>query len=208
MRLKEKLFRGHFIYFFLYWLYEIYMDRRIGGIRLNKMLRSEYEGLGIFPVQSTNYRMLDQIIDFIYLTPQDVFVDVGCGWGRMISYLMIKKRECKYIGVEINSEAAEVARKRFEAYSKVQIITANITEYIPKNVTVFFLSNPFNANILSRFLEKISSEINHPVRLIYLHAVYQDMLECRQDNWCIELNHIIRPKHHIPVKFSIFKYTP
>lgn len=204
MSVKDKVLRGHYLFFIYYWLYEAYMDRKIGGIRINKML-GEIEAVNIFPVQSTSYRILDQLNEHIKVDENDVFVDVGCGWGRMISYMLIKGKICNLIGIEINKEAAEIANQRLKAYSNVMIMHGDILEYIPDKATVFFLSNPFSADILRQFIMKINKEIKHSVKLIYLHAVYQEVFS-EFSEWCVELDTFLRPRYHIPIRLCIYSY--
>lgn len=206
--LKDFIRRGHFLYFFVYWVYGVWMDIRIGGKRLNHMTDTEHADTDVFPVQSTSYRILDQMLTEIQVSPADVFVDVGCGWGRLISFLWLNKRRCRYIGVEINERAAAVARERFKSFPNITILTGNILDHIPTDATIFFLSNPFGEALMDAFLDKIEKEVVHPVKLIYLHAVYHDTIRQRTRRWRIVRDVMLAPSHHIPVRFCVYQYTP
>ena len=211
MTFKEFVVRGHFIYFFRCWLYEQYMDRRIGGKSLSGMRDNhDFQGGQVdkewHPVQSTDYRILREVIPYIKVSPNDIFVDVGCGCGRMISYMILKGNDCEYIGVDINREAAETARKRFIRYPNVHIETNNILSYFPEKGTVFFLSNPFGADILDQFLLKAESILKHRVILYYIIAEHTDVFEVHKE-WK-KLNDItLHPRYYNPIRLCIYEYT-
>ena len=213
MTIRQFIHRGHFFYYFGYWVYELLMDMLIGGVRLNKMLDNSQVTICDHPVQSTPYRLLDLIVDYFQLDVSDVFVDVGCGWGRVISFLMLKFKmtktqwSCKFVGIEINTKAANIAKKRFRDFKQVEIINSDILLNIPRDATVFYLFNPFGEKDLVYFINSINKKINHPVRLLYLNDVYGSVIN-NATNWFLIKRMVIKPKYHLPIKLGIYQYIP
>ena len=67
------------------------IDRRICGQSLvpyvPSICRDDKNGIGGTGTQSTHYALLRRIFSHIDLTPADVFMDVGCGKGRVLAFL-------------------------------------------------------------------------------------------------------------------------
>lgn len=203
---SEKLKRGHFLYFGYYFFYTKYMDKRIAGQSLQGFVCNP--GDEIFPVQSITYRMLHCLEKVIRISPDDVFVDIGCGWGRLIGYLNEKKIGGKEMyGVDINRSATEVSAKIFKDRPHIHIICADAREcYIPES-TVLFMYNPFGESILASFLDMLEQKSGHSIRLYYLHAVYENVFEKRKDRWKLLSRQMLCPKHHIPVVLCEYELT-
>lgn len=209
MELHQRILRGHYLYFGYYWLYEQIMDRKIGGKVLNEMLENDdycnsFSDNEWHPVQSTSYRLLILAIKYIYVNQDDVFVDVGCGFGRIISYLIIKHRKCRYIGIDINKAATDLARKRFENCPDVTIIRDNVLNCIPKDASIFYLFNPFGANILDKFLQKVEDQTVRNIKLIYLNPVHKNIFE-HHKQWQLTESIILTPKFHLPIEMNIYE---
>lgn len=209
MRLLDFLQRGHFIYFGYYWAYSKIMDWNIGHKSLEGMIDNDEFCKGPIdyewhPVQSTSYRLLTKAIKYIYVNEDDVFVDVGCGFGRVISYLIIKKRKCRYIGIDINSTAVRIANERFRKHSHVRIIHDNVLNCIPADATILYLFNPFGSDILDLFLDKAEQVLRNKVKLIYLNSVHKNIFE-KHPEWKLRESIMLQPKFHQPIPMLIYE---
>lgn len=187
------------------------MDWNIGHKSLEKMIENHEFCNGPVdsewhPVQSTSYRLLTKAIQYIYVNESDVFVDVGCGFGRVISYMIIKKRKCRYIGIDINGSASRIARERFKNHLNVRIIHENVLNCIPCDATILYLFNPFGSDILDLFLEKAEQVLHHKVRLIYLNPVHKAVFE-KHPRWKLRENIILKPKFHLPISMYIYEFN-
>ncbi len=88
------------------------LDRKIGGISLAEVRESRFQDLGAYPTMSAEYGAIDMMFRHFPLSEKDVFVDVGCGFGRVISRLLLKKSPCKkYYGVELDPDVAAITAK-------------------------------------------------------------------------------------------------
>lgn len=116
------------------------------------------------------------IVFFTLLTikPNDVIVDVGCGKGRVLNYLLYKGVTNKIIGVEINSEVALLTRNALSRFSNVSIIDSNINDTFPTDGTIFYLYNPFGLNTILEFSNKFKS-LKTDFKIVYLSPTHKDV---------------------------------
>lgn len=147
-------------------LENFFWDLRYGGKLLDDEKLSPFYEQGCYHTQSTEYEELKNIFSFWELRDSDVLMDVGCGRGRVLNFLLRKWPKGRLYGVEIDPEIGDFTRKRLRNYSNVTIITGNATEHVLKEVTVYFLFNPFMENLAMQFIEQVEKTHEH-VRLIY-----------------------------------------
>jgi len=117
------------------------------------------------------------------VTEREVFVDFGCGKGRVI-YLASRYRFKEVIGVDVSESALEVARKNLEKTrsrrrcGKVTLCHVDATQYpIPPEMSVAFFYNPFRGNVFESVIGNIRDSLaGHPrnLRIICLRPLYQD----------------------------------
>jgi predicted RNA methylase len=108
---------------------------------------------------------------------KDVFLDYGSGMGRaVISAATYPFR--KVIGVELSAQLNVLAEENIRrAHTKlkcknVQVITADAASYLPPDeVTIFFLFNPFDGEILARVFDNIRTSLENAPR--HIRVVYQ-----------------------------------
>lgn len=179
---KEKILRGHYLYFLYYYLYTRITDHRIAGTSLDVFECNP--GEEIFPVQSATYRVLKQLLPEIEIHKDDIFADIGCGRGRLLGYLFLNNiRGKKNYGVDINREAADFAGKVFRNDDCTEIIHGDATKVTIADGTVFLLYNPFGRTVLEQFLDHLEKTVRPGCRVYYLHAVYEECFTEREDSW-------------------------
>jgi SAM-dependent methyltransferase len=166
---------------YLYTLRARREDRRIGGASMDGIRPSRFRALGAEATQSSDYRCLDRMMRQLDLAPRDVFVDVGCGEGRVLTYLYLRKFRGRLIGVELDPDVAEQARQRTAHCANIEIRCANVLEdpALVQQATVYYLFNPFNGKIFSKFVALLEKSCPHPVRLAYLFDYYAPYLDGR-----------------------------
>ena len=196
---------GTYLYLLFHRYRALYLDVLIGGKSLTGIIPSKYKNLNAFATQSTDYRLLRPIFKSYVLKPSDVFVDVGCGKGRVLSYLLLKKFSGKIIGVELDPGFADFAQKRLNNYKNVTIICGNILNIMPKEATVFYLFNPFNEIVFRNFIDEIENNINHKVTIIYCADLFKDYLVNRK-GWIIRESKTINRRFGNPMQYSIIEY--
>ena len=192
MTKSEILIRGHYLYHLYFWLYGIVYDLRILGKITNKTIVNKF--YDAYPSQNMSYYYLRELIDEIKVKKEDVVVDVGCAWGRLLGYLERKTETKKLIGVEINHDIAEQAKSFFKGTERVEIREGNILDALPEDGTVFILFNPFGRETLRKMVELIEEKVDHAVRIIYIHPTEERVFYGR-DRWEMKKSGTLRPRH-------------
>ncbi|MBQ6551660.1 MAG: methyltransferase domain-containing protein [Lachnospiraceae bacterium] len=132
-------------------------------------------------MQNSDYRCLAQIFKAVPLRGDDVYVDVGCGEGRTLTYHASRHFCGKEYGVELDPAFAEIAARRTKRYGNVEIVCGNVLEQekVVKEGTAFFLYNPFGREVLVQFLDMIERE--------HGSGVPENMPEAGSDDRCVRL---------------------
>jgi len=131
----------------------------------------------------TRARPLRRLLTTLDLPTDGVFVDFGCGKGRVVM-IAAEYGFGRVVGVEYSPELCAAARKNVALFRDkvgrdldVEIVESDVVDYdIPPDANVFFMFNPFQTEVLEAVVEKIArSAAEHPkkVWLIYLYP------ECR-----------------------------
>jgi 16S rRNA A1518/A1519 N6-dimethyltransferase RsmA/KsgA/DIM1 with predicted DNA glycosylase/AP lyase activity len=147
----------------------------------NMVIQTRFSNEGAFNTQSSKERFVQLIFNNVPLTEKDVFVDVGCGVGKVLS--MLHSYYKNIIGVEIDPIIAELARNRVKDMDNVKVVTGNILDCKTeiKLATVFYLFNPFNSAVLDSFLTLVERVGRKDVRIIYSNDIYKQVFE--QHHW-------------------------
>ena len=184
-------------------------DKRYGGISVNQKKASRYRELGAYATQSSDYRCLRQVFRAVPLRHDDVFVDVGCGEGRVLTYLYEQGFRGKVIGIELDEEVAETAAKRTASCRNITICCGNVLEKseIFRDATAVYLFNPFSGSVFQDFVALLEAVCTKPVRLYYLACLYVDELENRERWSLVSAGTIYRPGIR-PMPFTVHELTP
>lgn len=193
----------------IYTFFAVRRDKRYGDISINQKKVSRYRELGACATQSSDYRCLRQVFRAVPLRHDDVFVDVGCGEGRVLTYLYEQGFRGKAIGIELDEEVAETAAKRTASCRNITICCGNVLEKseIFRDATVVYLFHPFSRSIFQAFIALLESSCTKPVRLYYLNWLYADELENRERWNLISDGMIYRPGIR-PMPFTVHELTP
>jgi SAM-dependent methyltransferase len=120
------------------------------------------------------------------IRPSDVFVEFGCGKGRVVLDAARRYRFRRVVGVELAPDLSDVARRlvarerRRLRCPNVSIETVDATEYtVPDDMTYAYLYNPFNGAIFERVFDNILASLDRaprPLRLIYVHPMEHETI--------------------------------
>lgn len=184
------------------------IDKKICGMSLKRVIASKYrESHGATSATATSYAVLSEVIDTKKINENSKFIDVGCGKGRVLAYLLNKKVNCKMVGVELDADVAEIAKSWTEKYKNVEIIQDNVFDLDISEYTDFCLSRPFERDAFIKFLNKIESEAKQQIN-VYLISDQQigDYLDNRE-GWTLEERGILYFKKGLFVYFSPQRYS-
>jgi hypothetical protein len=143
-------------------------DLRYGSF-LGGTVETRYEHLGAHDVGNVEYEDLPPLFAPARVEPGDVIVDVGVGKGRSINWLLERFQANRIVGIELDPDVAAKTAKRLRRYENVTILCADATDALPPDGTVFYLFNPFDASVMSRFIDAFLAEGMAPGRRIVYH---------------------------------------
>ena len=152
------------------------LDLRYGGW-FGGIIKSRYKHLGAKDTQSSFYYVMSSVFLYFPLKKGDVFVDIGCGKGRTINWLLVQGYTNRLIGIEIDEGIADRTKKKFAKYKNVEIISGNALDNIPAEGTVFYVYNSFNAEMLVRFKDLLRDMFGNKrkVTIIYVNYAHLDV---------------------------------
>lgn len=177
-------------------LYNHILDYVYAGEFLGKIHYSEKQKTnGAHPTESTDYLGLFSAWRKVAITDSDVIVDVGCGKGRTILWLLKHHKGNKIYGIEVENEIADQTIKRFERYSNVRIIKGDAINNIPRDGNIFYLYNPFIEPIVRNFKEKLEELFylnKNSITVIYHNPWYLRVF-LNDPKWTVNFHHL-KPK--------------
>lgn len=135
--------------------------------------------------QAAAYWTIRRTFRQLRLRSDDVFVDIGCGLGRVIC-VAARQPLRRVVGIELMEHYAEQARVNVSRLrgrrAPVEVICDDAATADLGNGTVYYLFNPFGAETLRDFLANLRESIRRnprPVRLCYGSPRHEEVLaEC------------------------------
>ncbi len=182
----------HTTFAILRYLEDLRFDWRYGTDTAEKVslssLSVDSDNLGrATAYKASDIRLLMQILSSTFFPNGSVFVDIGAGKGKalLVAAGLPFKR---VVGLEFSAELCDIARKNIAVFSKHVELTANIeiiqidaVEYaIRSDENVFFLYNPFDGEVMGRFLTNLDrslAEAPRKIWIIYNNPVHREVIE-------------------------------
>ena len=129
---------------------------------------------GRIPYVPSGWRSLPGALRHIPVNDDDVFLDLGCGKGRVV--LQAAERPFKrVIGVELSPELIAVAQENLHAVrdklrcQNVELIVADITTWsIPDDVTILYAYNPVRGELFQAAMNAMIASYDRNPRSLYL----------------------------------------
>jgi cyclopropane fatty-acyl-phospholipid synthase-like methyltransferase len=162
--------------------------------RLNNLLWEYRLGIstrGIVPTDhpdsvhygTMGYRTVERVLGHLDLGPSDVFVDIGCGKGRVLC-CAARHPVRKVLGVDISADLVREARANAERLRgrKAPVEAANLPaqEFDYSDVTALFMFDPFGAATLAPVLERIGRDTKgRSVRLAYANPTHEEVFQAQ-----------------------------
>lgn len=173
-----------FYYCLREYIYEVMFDLRYSRKLLKGNLKTSYKELGANDVYHTKYSAMPLIFRFVRITKKDILVDVGCGKGRIINYWLSRKLTNKIYGLELDPKVAGQTAHHLARWNNVTILSGDAIANLPKDGTLFYFYNPFNAEKVKEFEQALSKLFeNRPVKIIYYNP--KSLYVFHNGNWKI-----------------------
>jgi hypothetical protein len=144
---------------------------------------------------ATDYAIMPQLFDG-RIGPDDVLVDVGCGYGRVINWWLYRGFRNRIVGLEMMTEVAEHTRRRLRRHDNVTIVTGDAIANLPADGTLFYLFNPFDAeDVFQRFLDGVYERTgaNPRLKIVYFAPVLVEAAQA-DPRWVIEMLPVALPR--------------
>jgi SAM-dependent methyltransferase len=137
--------------------------------------------------QAVNEAHLRSALETLAFPEASVFVDIGCGKGKPLLIAARYPYVARAMGVELSGalcEAArrnvEVARARGELNVPVDILQADALSIdFNRGENIFFLNNPFDADLMLRFIGRLRSaaaQDGRTIWMLYYNPVHGDAI--------------------------------
>jgi SAM-dependent methyltransferase len=152
-----------------------WLDLRYGRF-LGGTVPTRFAHLGAFDTANSDYDDLAGLFAAARLGPDDVIVDVGCGRGRVINWLLAHHPENVIYGIELDPAVAAATARRLRRHPSVRIVCGDATALLPVEATVFYLFNPFEEHVLRRFVAAVLQLGDHGLsrerRIVYYRSKF------------------------------------
>lgn len=125
------------------------------------------------------YAAIRLVLRLLALRPTDVFVDIGCGKGRVLCSAA-RHEVAGVVGIDISASLCATAtlnaRRLRGRRAPIYVHHAPAQEFDYTGATVFFLFNPFGADTLDQVLTKIHGDVgDRTVRFAYAVPTFKDV---------------------------------
>ena len=130
-------------------------------------------------IGNSDYMVLKRLFRAVPIRPDDVLVDIGCGKGRVINWWLKLGKDNRIIGVEYDPDTAQKTRTRLLPYKNVEVMQGDAIALVPSEATYLYLFNPFDDELMARFLAALKERIadKSKLRIIYYRPLYLDVIK-------------------------------
>ena len=189
-----------------------YLQRQLTRLKIDLLTQRTFlagqilsiDNNNIIKTVSTNYEELEIIFfEHISLKETDVIVDVGCGKGRVFSYLLYKGLKNKMIGYEINKTVGDKTKKRLGRFKNVEIRSENIFDEFPEQGNIFYLYHPFKEAMMTDFKNQVLKIANRNPVILYNNPFHLDVFN--DESFSSEVFDVPVIKYGYDFRFAIIK---
>jgi hypothetical protein len=141
--------------------------------------------------------------------PDDVFIDVGSGMGRVV-YQAAKFPFKRVIGLEIAEELNRVARYNIDhnrdrlTCQNVELVTQDAVSYqIPDDLTVAYFYNPFEGPFFASVVDNLTASLDRnprQLRIIYYLPKYMNFPNYLLESGRFELQRKMKAPRPAPLR--------
>lgn len=163
---------------------DLVRDKKLGietCDRVSAEDNSRYKDM--IPYVPTPYRILRKVIGCLKLGTGDIFVDIGCGKGRVVFEASLNN-PAKVVGIDMSESLLKAARDNLKAFkmhhARIEFINSDAASYDMSEGTVFFMYHPFGFNTTEAVLGNIRRSLDgnpRKIRIAIYNAAYRDLFE-------------------------------
>jgi SAM-dependent methyltransferase len=154
-----------------------------------------------FHYQASAWTSLRRALDGRSVSRRDVFVDLGCGKGRVLWLAARDYPFRRVIGVEVDAEMADFARANLDANrdrfraGEATVETANAARYgIPDEVTFAYMFSPFGGDVFRAVISNLVASLDRRPRKLTLIYTNPELSSAIDACGRFELVEVIKPR--------------
>lgn len=117
---------------------------------------------------ATPYFVLEELLPAIGLGPQSHLLDVGCALGRVLAYCADIGCPARVTGIELDPKLAREAASWASAYPNLEVRCGSVLDEPLAPYTHFYLFNPFDTAVLTRFLDRLERQARQAVTVVHM----------------------------------------
>lgn len=156
-------------------------DLRYGGF-LGGTQATRFAGLGYYEIANSSYDALTVMLGG-RLRRGDKVVDVGCGKGRVLNFLLSLDLDLDITGIEVDEAVAQATAERLRGYPKVRVLVGDARKQLPASFDLLYMYNPFNASVMVEFEPLLRSRAT---RIVYYNPLHLKAFSRR--HWYVSLH--------------------
>lgn len=196
--------------------HDVKIDKRVCGQSLAEYVpsinRDDAKGTGGTGSDSTHYSMLKQIFSGITLTSSDTLLDVGCGKGRVLAFLISENCPAQLYGIEYNEEVGKIAQEWTERYEQAHILIGDALTLDYNPYTYLTLARSFLPKTYMEFISHLEDNLTHPITFISWYEQSVAAFMDKRPGWTKlqggEIFRINGLRYPCPQAYSIRRYEP
>ena len=188
-------------------------DRKVCGQSLSACEHVDIEGVTGY--QAASYWELDRLFKKEVFTANDHIIDVGCGKGRLLAYMLRRNFPGAISGVEISPHLAAIVRQWTQRVgnSKVHVIEGDALELNYNPYTLLYIFRPFTTAFFQAFIQRVEATVTHPIKFFYLSDQGDGEYLEHRDGWKLQRwgrqqKHCGLYFHMSPQRYSVWTYMP
>lgn len=162
-----------------------YLDWKL-GIKIQSNKRASIEDGSLFGdmrgYAPAFYGRLQKMVRFLSFKKSDVFVDLGCGEGRVIFFLATHLLK-KVIGVELDKKLFAIAQGNLKSTkikkTPIELFNMDAATFDLNDATILYMFNPFGRKTVERVLCNLErSLVKNPrnIQIVYYSPEHKELL--------------------------------
>ena len=180
--------------------------------------KTRFAKLGAHDPTPTPYFILEDLFEGLRFEDDSHLLDVGCGTGRVLAYFLEAHLPGRATGIELDPEIAAFAASWTSSFEGVDVIEGNALEIPLAPYSHLYLFNPFDTNLLERFIMKIEQDAARETTVVHMSDNGETYSYIGRTGWSLVREgefHSYRTasgrSFHVydhPQHFSIWRYDP
>lgn len=192
-------------------LIDCLIDYRITGQDLTKNGKDSL-GTGT-QYKPVNYLAINETLSRVELSDDDRIIDIGCGKGRVLAYLLSKNCPCQMYGIEDNKTYANTCIEWTKKYNNVHVICGDVFSIDYDNYSVLYLNRSFPGQEAFDFIHLLEKQVKHPITVVHPFEQSSGSVFENRSGWILQNSKVFLKTNRLqvvrtPRRCSVWIYTP